>query len=62
MNWNKSKVICTERGFKQRRVREGIESEKFKLKEYTPINNYEHPIDWKAVILGYTKLQPPTEE
>ena len=62
IDWKKSKVICTEKGFKQRKVREGVESEKLKLKGKTPLNNYEHPEDWKAIILGYTKLEPPTKE
>ena len=43
-------------GIKQRKVKEGIESEKLKLKGKTPLNNYEHQEDWKAIILGHTKL------
>ena len=62
IDWKKSKVICTEKGFKQRKVREGVESEKLKLKGKIPLNNYEHPEDWKAIILGYTKLEPPKKE
>ena len=62
IDWKKSKVICTEKGFKQRKGREGVESKKLKLKGKTPLNNYEHPEDWKAIILGYTKLEPPTKD
>ena len=62
IGWKKFKVICTKKGFKQRKVREGIESEKLKLKGKTPLNNHEHPEDWKAIILRYTKLEPPKKE
>ena len=44
----KSKVITTERIWKQRKVREGIESEKLKLKGKNLLNNYEHPEDCKT--------------
>ena len=32
IDWKKSKVICTEKGFEQRKVREGVESESFSIK------------------------------
>ena len=54
INWKKSYVICARKGFKEWKVREGVESEKLKLKETTK--------EWKAIILGYTKLEPPTKE
>ena len=60
IDWKKSKIITTEGKIKQRKIREGIESEKLKLKGKTPLNNYEHPEDWKAVILDYVKMEPPT--
>ena len=59
IDWKNSKIITTERISKQRKVREGIESEKLKLKGKNPLNNYEHPEDCKAVILGYTKIETP---
>ena len=62
IDWKNSKIVTTERIWKQRKVREGIESEKLKLKGKNPLNNYEHPEDWKAVILGYTKLEPPQKD
>ena len=62
INWKKSKVIFTEKGSKQRKVREGAESEKLKSKGKTPFNNYEHSEDWKATILGYTKLKHTTKK
>ena len=42
IDWKKSKIITTEGKIKQRKIREGIESEKLKLKGKTPLNNYEH--------------------
>ena len=62
IDWKNSKIVTTERIWKQRKVREGIESEKLRLKGKNPLNNYEHPEDWKAVILGYTKLEPPKKD
>lgn len=62
INWKKSKIIATEKGLKQRKIREGIESEKLKLKGKTPLNNYDHPDDWKSVILDYVKLEPPQKD
>ena len=43
IDWKKSKVICTKKGFKQRKVREGVQSEKLKLNVKTPLNNYDTP-------------------
>ena len=62
VDWKKSKIIATETGWKQRKVREGIESEKLKLKGKTLLNNYDHPEDWKSVILDYVKLEPPKKD
>ena len=45
--------------FETKKVREGIECEKLKLKGKNPLNNYEYPEDWKAVIVEYTKLELP---
>ena len=50
IDWENSKIITTERIWKQRKVREGIEYEKLKLKGKNHLNNYRHPEDWKAVI------------
>ena len=33
MDWKKSKVVVTERNTKQRKVREGIELEKIKIRD-----------------------------
>ena len=33
---------------------ESIESEKVKFKGKSILNNYKHPEDWKAEIVGYT--------
>ena len=41
VNWKTSKVIFTEKGFKQRKIREGVESEKLKFKGKTPLISYE---------------------
>ena len=49
--------IATERIWEQRKVRKGIE--KLKLKGRNPLDNYRHSEDWRAVILGYPKLEPP---
>ena len=55
----KTKILVSEKSYKQRKVREGVESEKVKLRGKTPLNNYDHPDDWKSVILDYVKLEPP---
>ena len=60
IDWKKSKIITTEGKIKQRKIREGIESEKLQLTGKTLLNNYEHPEDWKSVILDYVKMEPPT--
>ena len=62
INWKKSKVLTTEKRVKQRKVREGIESEKLKLEGKTPLNKYDQPDDWKSIILDYTKVEPPEKE
>ena len=62
IDWKKSKVVVTERNTKQRKVREGIESEKLKFRGKTPLNNYDHPDDWKSVILEYVRLKPPKKD
>ena len=41
IDWKNSKIKTTERILKQRKVREGIESEKLKLKGKNSVNNYE---------------------
>ena len=40
IDWKKSRKVM-----EQRKFREGVESEKQKLKGKTPLNNYEHPDD-----------------
>ena len=45
IDWKKSKVVVTERNTKQRKVREGIESEKLKFRGKTPLNNHDHSDD-----------------
>ena len=40
IDWKNSKIITTERIWKQRKVREGTESENLKLKGKNPLNNY----------------------
>ena len=62
IDWKNLKTATSERVWKQRNVREGIESEKLKLKVKNPLKNYEHPEDWKAVFLGYTKSGPPKKD
>ena len=42
----------------KRKVVEGIGSEKLKFRGKTPLNNYDHPDDWKSVILEIVRLEP----
>ena len=42
LDWKKSKIIATETGWRQRKVREGIESEELKLEGKTLLNKYDH--------------------
>ena len=62
IDWKKSKVVVTERNTKQRKVRGGIESAKLKFGGKTSLNNYDHPDDWKSVILEYVRLEPPMKD
>ena len=49
----------TERNTKKRKVREGIELAKLKFGGETSLKNYDHPDDWKSIILEYVRLEPP---
>ena len=46
INWKKTKILVSEKSYKQRKVREGAESEKVKFRGKSPIDNYNHQDDW----------------
>ena len=48
----------TERNTKQRKLKEGIASEKLMFRGEPPLKNYDHPDNWETVILKYVRLEP----
>ena len=62
INWKKLKFCKQKRNLNNEKLGKESNRKKLRLKGMTPLNNHEHPEDWKAIILGYTKLEPSTKE
>jgi hypothetical protein len=57
IDWEKARVITTENGLKQRKVREGIESLREQYNGYTVLNNFEQLVMWRPLLNKYFKKE-----
>ena len=57
IDWEKARVITTENGLKQRKVREGIESLREQYNGYTILNNFEQLVMWRPLLNKYFKKE-----
>ena len=53
IDWEKARVITTENGLKQRKVREGIESLRQPYSGHKVLNNFEQFMLWKPLLTKY---------
>ena len=54
-DWEKARVIRTENGLTQRKVREGIESLRQQYSGYKVLNNFKQLVLWKPLLTKYLK-------
>jgi hypothetical protein len=53
IDWDKARVIRTENGLKQRKVRKGIESLRERYNGYMVLNNLEQLVMWRPLLNKY---------
>ena len=49
IDWGNAEIVARERGLKRRRVLEGVESLRQKLRGMKVLNNFDHVESWKPI-------------
>ena len=53
IDWTNAKIVATERGLRQRKVLEGIESLRQKHRGMKVLNSFDHVETWKSILNSF---------
>ena len=57
IEWEKAEVVAMEKGLRQRKAREGIESLREQQSGREALNNFEQLTEWRTVLNSYFKQE-----